>query len=254
MPPRTMFKEKLRLSGLEFGSCRSCNGGTSAADLVASFVARLDPDGSAEDWLFREAIGRTGKLRQMAPEVLREIFRTRNEREVWHRNAGGILERKVRVRANGPFLSAYLNVFAAKMGMALYREHAGSALPLDGVVQAHFFLNAGLAQETADTILRVLPVAATLQQSKQTASGQFAYRYNSDGKSIVAALAQFHRGLYTFTIASGEPVYKRAVEDLPDHRCAVLARPGQLVGLMPGPVPGLSASGIGQVPRKAVAP
>ncbi len=57
MPPRVMFKEKLRLSGLEFPSCRPCNKGTSAADLVASFVARLDPDGHVQGWQHGEVKG-----------------------------------------------------------------------------------------------------------------------------------------------------------------------------------------------------
>ena len=233
MPPRVMFKEKLRLSGLEFPSCRSCNKGTSAADLVASFVARLDADGHVEGWQHREVKGLRGMLRQNAPEVWEELFHPWNGQEVWHRGASGIYERKLRVRPNGPLLGAHLGVFAAKMGMALYREHAGSALPSNGVVLAHYFTNAGLAQSSANAILRILPTTATLQQGKQTANEQFAYRYNSDGKSAVAALARFHKGLFTFTVVTCEPVLRRALEEMPDHPGSVLVRPGELLKPMP---------------------
>ena len=44
MPPTGMFRERRRLSGLEFACCRECNFGTRAADAVAAFMAlsRLD--------------------------------------------------------------------------------------------------------------------------------------------------------------------------------------------------------------------
>ena len=44
MPPKAMFRGRVRPSGMEFAACQSCNNGTSAADLVASFVARISPD------------------------------------------------------------------------------------------------------------------------------------------------------------------------------------------------------------------
>jgi hypothetical protein len=50
--------------------------------------------------------------------------------------------------------------------MALYREYCGAALPLEGGVQTQYFLNAGLAQRTADAMLSMLPGMATLKQGK----------------------------------------------------------------------------------------
>jgi hypothetical protein len=58
MPPRVMFKNKFRLSGMEFGACGDCNKGTSAADLVASFMARIGRDNGEGDWQIAEAVVR----------------------------------------------------------------------------------------------------------------------------------------------------------------------------------------------------
>src|SRR5690348_7895086 len=75
MPPIAMFRDRLRPSGMEFATCQNCNNGTSAADLVASFVARLSPDIDDEAWRIIEAKERRGKLEQIAPGFLDEFFR-----------------------------------------------------------------------------------------------------------------------------------------------------------------------------------
>jgi methylthioribose-1-phosphate isomerase len=50
--------------------------------------------------------------------------------------------------------------------MALYREHVGKPLPLDGAVFSMWFLNAGLAQRSAEEMLRFLPDSGTLRQGR----------------------------------------------------------------------------------------
>ena len=47
----------------------------------------------------------------------------------------GLMQPAVWVHADGPRLKAYLTIFAAKFAMALYREHVGVALGLDGCRQ-----------------------------------------------------------------------------------------------------------------------
>ena len=83
---------------------------------------------------------------------------------LWLPDSGLIESPFVQIKADGPLTRAYLNVFAAKLGMALYREHVAHALPLSGGVHINWFLNAGLAQRTAEGILRILLVAGTLRQ------------------------------------------------------------------------------------------
>lgn len=49
MPPRVMFRGKLRPNELVFPTCEECNKRTSHADLVASFLGRIYPDGNDID-------------------------------------------------------------------------------------------------------------------------------------------------------------------------------------------------------------
>jgi hypothetical protein len=123
---------------MEFAACENCNKGTGAADLVASFMARIGRDNGEGDWQIAEAGSRKGAIRKFAPGLLEEIFH--RGKMVWSRGPSGLVRPYVTF-AEGPLLYAYLTVFAAKMGMALYREHCGAALPLEGGVQTQYFLN-----------------------------------------------------------------------------------------------------------------
>jgi hypothetical protein len=225
-----MFKARSRPKGMEFATCAACNNGTSAADLVAGFVSRLRPDDVIDDWEVQEA----GKLRPMlelkAPGFLREFFRSNKNSPTWRRTSIGLLKPAIKISADGPLLRGYLTVFASKLGMALYREHIGTPLPRQGAAYSQWFLNAGLAQTTADSMLSFLPGSETLRQGRFHVDSQFVYRFNSDDKSIVAAFAKFHSGLYIFTITTSQP------EKYPlslNTETAAIVRPGELFDHMP---------------------
>jgi hypothetical protein len=164
MPPRSMFLSKSRPSGFEFAACRACNEATSPADLVASFFARLNNSYGGDRRLTIEARERRDRVAASAPGVLEELFRPDKRKPVWSRNAGPVATPLLQIKVDGPATRAYLTVFAAKLGMAFYREHVGDALPLTGGVHVNWFLNAGLAQATAEDILRILPTPGTLRQ------------------------------------------------------------------------------------------
>lgn len=231
MPPRWMFKAKSRPSGLEFVSCRACNNGTSTADLVAGFVARISPRYDQEDWKTAEARSRQSALDVKAPGFLNEFFDPSRSQLSWVPDAAGILKRMVVMKADGPMLKSYLDVFAAKLGMALYREHCGAPIPLNGGVFSAVFLNSGLMQENVATMLSMMPLGAGLTQGpKNTSHDQFFYRFNTDDRSIIAALVGFHDGLHVSTIAFGDPVYKQKLVVPPMWR---YVRPGELLGMMP---------------------
>jgi len=189
MPPLNMFQGKARPSGLEFATCKGCNNGTSAADLVASYLARLSQTGDSTGWNVREARDRHHMLQIKAPGFLRELYREEKNRQVLEQSPSGLLTPRMEITADGPLLKAYLAVFAAKLGMALYREHIGEPMPATGGVQTLCFLNAGLSKEVASGTLRILPLRGTLKQGSFVVPEQFAYQYNCDEKSILAALA-----------------------------------------------------------------
>jgi hypothetical protein len=204
--------------------------GTSGADVVASFFARMRSDGDAE-WQVPEILNLRASLERKAPGVAHELFREEKSKQVLRRSAGGILLPSVEIHADGPLLRSYMAVFASKLGMALYREHVGQPLPLEGAVHSHWYLNLGPGKEAADAMLRMLPRGAVLQQGKFRVDEQFAYRFNCDNRTILAALARFHVGLYVFVIATAEPdLYLAQVPDVPT---AARARPGELIGMMP---------------------
>ncbi|MGY4346043.1 hypothetical protein ACVWXM_002510 [Bradyrhizobium sp. GM7.3] len=222
MPPITFFRGRQRPKGLEFAACKACNDGTRGADVVASFFARMDRQGDHQ--LITEAMNNRQMLEMRAPGVLHELFDPQKEDRVLVRRNGN-LQDMVRIKADGPVTRQHLHVFAAKFGMALYRYHIGDALSVEGGVQTNVFMNAGLAQNSADHMLKILPAFNSLQQGKFWPTDQFAYRYNSDGKMIVAALASFHSNLHVFIIATSQIETFR----LPLYPDSELIRTGELV-------------------------
>jgi hypothetical protein len=229
MPPRDMFTSKLRPSGMEFAACDSCNKGTGVADLVASFFARLGQGYTTDTTLIAEAAQRRGKLAQLAPGFLDEFFRGQRK-DTYLRDRLGILKRYIAFHANGPLTKAYLTVFAGKLGMALYREHIGDPLPLSGGVHTAWFLNAGLSQQTGDTILSKMPIYGSLKQGSFFLPEQFGYRFNTDGKSIIAALSGFHSNLHIFTLATSDQQFFKLP---PINATADFVRPGEFVNRIP---------------------
>jgi hypothetical protein len=103
------------------------------------------------------------------------------------RPSSGLLQKVVRVHAEGPLLKAHLGAYGAKLAMALYREHVETPLPLDGAIWCQFALNAGMTQEHLNDRTAILPMYSTLRQGKKNVIDQFGYRYNSDERTVVAA-------------------------------------------------------------------
>ncbi len=164
MPPKTMFSGRQRPNGLEFAACTTCNKSTSPADAVAGFFARLGRDASETE---REEIKRRSvSLRAQAPGVIEELTRDGSAQRTWERSKSGLLTDAVSVTADGPLVRGHLNVFASKLGIALFREHVGTPLIKQGKVYSVFFLNSGLAQRQAEKMLSaILPSVGTLPKS-----------------------------------------------------------------------------------------
>ncbi|WP_127754371.1 hypothetical protein [Devosia sp. 1566] len=232
MPPKTMFKDRYRLSGMEFPCCEPCNNGTSAADLVAAFMSKIGPLIGKGDWELADNHRQAWMLRKKAPGFLEELFGPKaNSEPILFKTDGGVLLDRVQIRT-GPIGSACLDVFSAKLGMALYREHIGTNLPLTGAVNAMWFTNVGLGQDTADTLLSILPGLNALRQGKSDSLGQFAYRFNSDGVGMFSCLASFHKGLHVMLFAMADPELYDIPVVIETQR---VTRPGGLLAMMPKP-------------------
>jgi hypothetical protein len=236
MPSRGILRGRERPSGMEYAACTSCNNGTRGSDAVAAVIARLHPDNGENSWQAEETRKLMSALDNFAPGVREELSKPDKARAEWvRRPASNLLQRVVRVHADGPRLKAYLSAYGAKLSMALYREHVGTALPLDGAIWCQFALNGGMTQEHLNERVRILPVQETLRQGQKNVADQFAYRYNCDGRSVLAAVAQFHRGLWFTIFASCDPriieLFKRP--EFLNLPASALVRPGELLQLLP---------------------
>jgi hypothetical protein len=205
---------------------------------MAAFLSRIDRFALDEDWQVQESLKYLTALRTLAPGALVEILDDDRSRIVDFTTPGGIIIPDVAETSVGPVGTALLDVWAAKLAMAMYREHIGVPLPLTGGVHAMWFLNNGLSQDAADHFLKILPDYNLLQQGERKHSrGQFEYRYNTDGKGIVATLSQFRANLHVFTISMADP----ASYGFPKAPmvATVFARPGELINRMPATPPAI---------------
>jgi len=236
MPPRGMFRDRQRPGAMEYGVCSACNSGTRGSDAVATFIALLHPNNLEESWQAEKSRKLTSTIRTHAPGVLEELSSRDKRRDEWARRPGsGLLQRVIRVEADGPRIHAHLSVFGAKLAMALYREHVGVPLPLDGAIWSQFALNGGMTQEHLNDRIKILPLHETLRQGRKNVGDQFAYRYNCDERTTIAAVVQFHLGLWFTIFASSdqriiELFYKAEFMQLP---ASVTVTPANLLSLLP---------------------
>ena len=210
---------------MEYACCEPCNVGTKGADIAAAVMSLISRHDEPGDWKLDALKRLMPALDRFAPGLRHEIA-FGSARRTWLWTPRGLLEEHHVIDGTGPILSAYLSVFAAKFAMVLYREHVGSALPLDGAVYTTHFLNSGLAQQSADAMLRIMPIFGGLRQGARSSAGQFDYRFNSDDRSIVAALAGFHGNLHVLLFATSDPATYGIVADMPSMQ---ITRPGELV-------------------------
>ena len=226
---------------MDYGACKACrDDGTRGSDAVAALIARMHPGNGEGSWQADDIRKLRSTIIARAPRVLEELCLPGKGSPEWARRPGSGLFRKfVRVRADGPRVKAHLSAFGAKLAMALYREHIGVPLPVDGAVWCQFRLNGGVTQEHLNEPVEKLPLGNTLRQGRRSVGEQFVYRYNCDERTVIAAVVQFHRGLWFIVFASSD---KRLVElfrkpeflQLPG---SAMVRPGGLVSLCRPPLP-----------------
>jgi hypothetical protein len=238
MPPIGMFRGRQRPGAMEYPACEACNKGTRGSDAAAALIARIHPDNGKESWQAEEIRKLISAIDTFAPGVREEMsLPGKFNHELMRRPGSGLLQPVVRVHADGPLVKAHLGIFGAKLAMALYREHVGVALPLDGAVWCQFALNAGMTQENLNARVKILPLHETLRQGIKNVRDQFSYRYNCDERTVIAAVVQFHSGLWFTIFASSD---KRIIElfNKPEFLqlpASVMVRPGNLLGLLPAP-------------------
>lgn len=196
MPPKAIFPRQDRPSGLEFACCKECNASTSASDAAAAFFARIAPDTQSNVPELTEAKKYLGSMTSLAPGFVLEVMDDRRAQHVWAKGRDSFYSIKRSIRLDGPVTVALMRAFSAKLGMALYREHVGSPLPEGGAVFSQHFFNSGLSQQEADATLSILPTGSELKQGRKSSGRLFNYRYNTDERTIVAALVAFNDNFF----------------------------------------------------------
>lgn len=232
MPPLMLFDGRQRPSGLVFPACSECNNNTKGADVAAAFLSRIDKSGPATFWNSQAGRNLLATFKRDSPLAYSEFMHV-PKRNVLLKNDAGILLKSVEMRADGPNLRNHINAFSAKIAMALFHEHTGKALPDDGIVQAAWFANHGLSNEHAEAMLKILPIHGELKQGQFSVWDQFAYRYNSDNKTITAGLVGLHRNLHIFFFASSTPQdHGLPVSGVLDPVTGFVARPGEIMKML----------------------
>lgn len=236
MPPTSMFRNKIRLSGLEFACCETCNHSTSASDAAASFFARLSPTHQTDQNELDEAYALVGTLAQRAPGAILEIFDEQKSTKIWAKGRSSIYGQMHSIKLDGPVTHSLMTAFTAKFGMAMFREHVGRAMNKGGVY-TQFYFNAGLTREVAKATVSILPLFGQLTMGKQRSGRQFNYRYNCDLKSITATFGAFHDNLFVRAIAVEDAESYRFLSDEYNADFVPFAGLPELARIWTAPIP-----------------
>lgn len=179
MPPRIWFRQSQRPKGFEFGSCRECNAGTSAADVVSALMALTFP-GVTEEASRLEWDRLVAETTRVAPEVISEIILSDQDRKFAERKLG-LEQDQTLFWAGGQSTFAHMTAFAAKAGFALHYEFEKKFVSRDEIVQVRWFTNhEWLSGIIPDPMKHVVGELQHFNQGKISSSFTFEY-----GKAVV---------------------------------------------------------------------
>jgi hypothetical protein len=222
MPPRIMFRGKLRPGKFEFPCCNPCNQGTKNSDHVAAFLGRLQPDATsvADQADVKKILAGLGN--NMRP-VLREMYMGRAGQKLARNRVRSFIDEEPGgfLRLNGPLVSKHLDIFGAKLGLAMYWETTNKIIsPAGGVIVRVYSNVEALEGKIPEALLKLLPGPQTLRQGAWDVGDQFQYsaRVTDDSQMglffasfrfsfAVAAIAAMDRSLFS---ASMGPVFAPA--------------------------------------------
>jgi hypothetical protein len=199
MPPKQFFPGKIRPKGMEYRCCSTCNSATKGAEAVASFISKISMDDDYFDWGSPQGERQLHALVLNAPSTIIDLFGY--PKEVYMENAYYAFTRFMIVELNRDNVASHLDVFSAKLGLALFFEHTRTALPSDGAVFSFWMSNKEAAARNAESMFNILPGYSTIKNGKNTAESTFGYRYNTNGKSIIASMSYFNESLYIANVA-----------------------------------------------------
>lgn len=191
LPPRALFLNKQRPHGLEFASCWACNNGTSHADLVASFLARVMPI-SDEVTYANEFEALMRNINQRVPGLLEEMGMSRASMKLPSKGLPPEA-RETLLKVDGPLMTRHMQMFSVKLGQALHFEDTSRIVPPEGGIFTRWYSNVDqLRGELPQEFLAQMPPGQTLRQGKVSVEDQFGYTsWVADDGSIGSHFATF---------------------------------------------------------------
>ena len=204
MPPIICFAEKARPKGLEFPSCKICNFGARHVDLIAGFFSRIN-DLETPEITAQESYDLLTAIGNNIPKVLDEWrMHDITADEIAEANPnidpqGGLLK-----FSDGPLTNKYLDIFSAKLGLALHYEISGRPLNPQGGIAMNWFSNyQKFTGQFPDEIMELFPEFKTLKNGIREVSSQFQYAWiiSEDG-SYGAYFTSFRMSFATLAIVS----------------------------------------------------
>lgn len=98
MPPIVLFPRRLRLSGMEYASCRRCNFETCASDCAAGFLSKISPSNQIDRVELDEAQRLLISLVTLAPGFVNEIFDASRTQIGWAKGRDNLFGRKYHIK------------------------------------------------------------------------------------------------------------------------------------------------------------
>ena len=220
VPSKQIFRLKSRPEGLEFPACGQCNHSTGPHELVAALISRFSEDRpyKAEEEkelkkLFTSVDkNRHGLLQEMFPSWQQQYdFDKLNHPD--KPQGWGVLN------ASSPMLNQSLQIFGAKLCLALHYEHTNMIVPKSGVIYVRWYSNYDrMTGKIPDSLISQLPEPRTLKQGKWNVRDQFEYSFViSEDEKLGIYFATFQKSFAICGFVSFERNIIQEFEEMKAH-------------------------------------
>jgi hypothetical protein len=189
MPPIALFSGRRRPNDLVFPSCVACNRGSSAIDVVVSWLARMYPD--SRDPQARAEVEQLGRsMMENFPEVATAFRPVEMDLTAEQR---AVLSDTSAFNVDDPYVHSIIEHFGAKFGFGMHWRMTGQCVSTAGRVYARWFTNyMAISGRIPAEIFKVFPNPLPLMQGRWNTAGRFEHASAADGdySSHVAIFGQ----------------------------------------------------------------
>lgn len=200
VPSKQIFRLKQRPKGLEFPACKICNELSGPHELVAALLSRVLSFKQMSILEKRELQKLFRAVDRSRHGLLKELWPTwQQQYDYNHLNhpdkprGGGPLN------AGGPMLNQSIQLFGAKMCLALHYEHKKVIVPPSGGVMIRWYSNWDrITNNIPDVIFELFQKNVTLVQGKWDVKDQFSYSYAFPENSDMSAFFCTFRKSFAF--------------------------------------------------------